>query len=86
MGHMACTEPQCLYKGALFIYDLLQVCISACILYVVFNGNFSLVRNFECHVSFLYSLVILLLRLPKSVTGHGEICSVWNCYRLILRM
>jgi hypothetical protein len=20
MGHMSCTEPQCLYKGALFLY------------------------------------------------------------------
>jgi hypothetical protein len=20
MGHMACTEPQCLYKGALYLY------------------------------------------------------------------
>jgi len=29
-----------------FLYDFLQICVSVCILYVVFNGIFSLVRNF----------------------------------------
>jgi len=33
-----------------FLYDLLQDCVSVCILYVVFNGIFSLVRNFQCYV------------------------------------
>jgi len=27
MGRTACTEPQCLYKGALYLYFLLLFCI-----------------------------------------------------------
>ena len=25
MGHTACTEPQCLYKGALYLFTLIQL-------------------------------------------------------------
>ena len=31
MGRTACTEPQCLYKGALFFYIILQVCYTLCL-------------------------------------------------------
>jgi hypothetical protein len=78
MGRTACTEPQCLYKGALYLLPLLPlwVCMACS------RTNFTLVIKLSIllHVAVVLSFLLncrvksanLLVRLPMSYSLYGD--------------
>ena len=56
MGHMACTEPQCLYKGNLYLYLLTCILTTQCLINSEVNFNLvcNLHRNFKVILMHLF--------------------------------
>jgi hypothetical protein len=76
MGRTACTEPQCLYKGALYLYLILY--IVSLLLFVVSNKNKSNsgVRNVNTRQKYNFhqsSLKFVTVSKTRLLSWHGSV-------------
>jgi len=92
MGRTACTEPQCLYSGALYLYLLISYCLRTVTVFVIFSMikkiglsvddlcDNNVYENKECYA--LEKLVVVALFLyrfwRRAVSWIRERCRVSN--------
>ena len=49
MGHTACTEPQCLYKGALYLYHFYIALLITVYIYLILTEAYALFSHFPLY-------------------------------------
>jgi hypothetical protein len=77
MGHMACTEPQCLYKGALYLYfyyesEVIFIRILRIVTYLC-NTNLNITGEKSNYFSWIFVLLPHVARISRysAVTVPG---------------
>jgi len=81
MGHIACTEPQCLYKGALYLFHIFSIlCLSISLKSVLIFSHLCLdLPNDFIPLGFLAKIFYTYLLYPMHATHPAHfIVLMWH--------